>query len=124
MYNYAVCNHMVLGNFFVAPSISLNNQDIISALKSSFSLVRILFVEILGSQCWIGLIALLCYAPLSIISHTLCTATSQGCSVGTLVTTGLIVLLSYIILSAQTILKTFLFYDYFHVPQNTQEHRA
>lgn len=110
--------------FFVLTAIALNGQGIIESIKTSTALVRLLFIEILGSQCWIALVSVLCYAPLSIIVHALGSTNSQGYSLWALILTGVTVLLSYGILSAQTLLKSFLFLDYFPVPQAFKERQV
>lgn len=110
--------------FFVLTAIVLNDQSIFQSIKTSITMTRLLFIEILGSQCWVALVSVLCYSPLSIIAHALSSSNSQGYTLWALIITGITVFLSYVILSAQTILKTFLFLDYFHVPQAINERQV
>lgn len=101
-----------LTTFFVLPIIAVHDIGIWRALKTSFKMVKSLLVEIIGAQAWMALIGLLTFIPLSIVLRIL----GQGSGAGTLVLsfgmTLLTIFSAYIILSAQTVLKTKLYYYY------------
>ena len=101
-----------LVTFFVLPIIAVHKVSIWRAIKTSFKMVKDIFFEIIGAECWMGLIAVLIFIPLSILLRVL----SQGSGVGILIIFELVnlmtLLIGYIILSAQTVLRTKLYYYY------------
>jgi hypothetical protein len=98
--------------FFVLPIIAVHDVSIWRAIKTSYKMVIALIIEIIGAECWFGVISLLIFIPLSIILHAFGQRSSIGFLVGSSLSTLIIVLAGYIILSAQTILKTKLYYRY------------
>lgn len=98
--------------FFVLPIIAVHNVTIWRAIKTSYTMVKALIVEILGAECWICVISLLTFIPLSIILRVLSQGSSFGFLLGSLMGTLVTVFAGYIILSAQTVLKTKLYYYY------------
>jgi len=101
-----------LSTFFVLPIIAVHDIGIWRALKTSFKMVRTLLIEIIGAQLWMALIGLLTFIPLFIVLRVLGQGSGVGTLVLSLVTTLLTVFSAYIILSAQTVLKTKLYYYY------------
>jgi hypothetical protein len=98
--------------FFVLPVIAVHDVPIWRAIKTSYKMVADLVVEIIGAECWFGVISLLVFIPLSIILHICSLGTSTGLLVGSLLGTLVMVFAGYIVLSAQTVLKTKLYYRY------------
>ena len=98
--------------FFVLPIIAVHNGSIWRAIRTSYKMVKDLMVEIIGAECWISLIAILTFIPLSIIVHVLGKGSSFGFMVVSLIATLATVFAGYIILSVQTVLKTKLYYYY------------
>lgn len=98
--------------FFVLPIIAVHDVSIWCAIKTSYKMVIVLVVEIIGAECWFGVISLLIFIPLSIILHAFGQGSSIGCLVGSSLSTFMTVVTGYIILSAQTVLKTKLYYRY------------
>ena len=101
-----------LVTFFVLPIIAVHNVTIWRAIKTSYKMVKDLIVEIIGAECWIGLIALLIFIPLSIVLRVLGQGSGFGILVASLIVTLATVFVGYIILSVQTVLKTKLYYYY------------
>lgn len=105
-----------LTTFFVLQILAVHQVSIIKAIKTSICMVKSLLVEILGAEVWMGIIIILCFVPISIISRVLgLNTTSFGLFILSLMMTLATVLISYVILSAQTVLKTKLYY-YFVEP--------
>jgi hypothetical protein len=98
--------------FFVLPIIAVHNVTIWRAIKTSYKMVKSLIVEIIGAECWIGIIALLIFIPLAIIIHVFGQGAGGASLIGSLIATLVMVLAGYIILSAQTVLRTKLYYHY------------
>ena len=98
--------------FFVLPIIAVHNISIWRAIRTSYTMVKSLFIEIVGAECWIGLIALLVFMPLSIVLHVLGRGSGGEFLIVSLIITLITVCASYIILSVQTVLKTKLYYSY------------
>lgn len=102
-----------LGTFFVLPILAAHRVSLFKAIKTSMVMVKELWVEILGSQVWIAIIVLLCFIPCSIITHAFGVNTQNvGLFVLSFIMTLVTVLASFIILSAQTVLKTKLYYAF------------
>lgn len=98
--------------FFVLPIIAVHDVTIWRAIKTSYKMVKTLFVEIIGAECWISVISFLIFIPLSIILRVLGQGAGYGQLMSSLIVTLVTVLAGYIILSAQTVLKTKLYYHY------------
>jgi hypothetical protein len=98
--------------FFVLPIIAVHDVSIWRAIKTSYKMVLSLFVEIIGAECWFGVISLLIFIPLSIILHAFGQGSSIGFLIGSMLSTLMTVFAGYIILSAQVVLKTILYYRY------------
>lgn len=98
--------------FFVLPIIAVHNVGIWRALKTSFKMVKSLLIEIVGAQTWMALIVILTFLPLSIVLRVLGHGSGFGIMVFYFITTLLTVFSAYIILSAQTVVKTKLYYYY------------
>lgn len=98
--------------FFVVPIIAIHKVSIWRAIKTSYKMVKSLLLEIIGAESWICVISLLTFIPLSIVLHVLGQGSGFGILVMTAITTLITVFAGYIILSAQTVLKTKLYYYY------------
>jgi hypothetical protein len=96
----------------VLPIIAVHDVSIWRAIKTSYKMVLSLFVEIIGAECWFGVISLLIFIPLSIILHAFGQGSSIGFLIGSMLSTLMTVFAGYIILSAQVVLKTILYYRY------------
>jgi hypothetical protein len=101
-----------LATFFVLPIIAVHTIGIWRALTTSFKMVTSLLVEIIGAQAWMALISLLTFIPLSIVLRVVGQSSGMGTLVISFGITLLTVFSAYIILSAQTVLKTKLYYYY------------
>lgn len=105
-----------LATFFVLPILAVHQVSIWKAMKTSLTIVRNIFWQIIGAEAWMGIIIIICFVPISIISRALgLNTTSFGLFILSGVLTMATVLISYIILSAHTVLKTKLYY-YFIEP--------
>jgi len=98
--------------FFVLPIIAVHNISIWRAIRTSYTMIKRLFVEVVGAECWIALTALLVFLPLSIILHVFGRGSGYEFLVVSLIITLMTICASYIILSVQTVLKTKLYYNY------------
>lgn len=106
-----------LTTFFVLPIIAVHDVAIWRAIKTSWQRSKLLMIEIIGAECWIGLIAILAFIPLSIILRILGQGTSFGSLIASLIVTLATVLVGYIILSAQAVLKTKLYCHYMQLDE-------
>jgi hypothetical protein len=98
--------------FFVLPIIAVHDVSIWRAIQTSYKMVLALVIEIIGAECWFGVISLLIFIPLAIMSHVFSQGTGSCLLIGSLLSTLMTVLAGYIILSAHTVLKTKLYYRY------------
>lgn len=93
--------------FFVIPLIAISSTTILQTLKKSWQVARNQFFQILGTQSWILIASLIIFTPLLILYPLLCHKTGI-CFICDLITI-IIILCFYLILTAQTIVKTILY---------------
>ena len=98
--------------FFVLPVIAVHDVSIWRAIRTSYKMVVTLVIEIIGAECWFGIISLLIFIPLSIIMRVFSLGNGTCFLVGSLLSTLMMVFMGYIILSAHTVLKTKLYHRY------------
>jgi hypothetical protein len=101
-----------LVTFFVLPIIAVHDIGIWRALQQSFGILKTLIVEVVGAQAWMALIGVLIFIPLSIMLGVLSRGSGAGSRILSFMVTLLTIFFAYAILSAQTILKTRLYYRY------------
>jgi hypothetical protein len=93
--------------FLVLPVIAIERQGVWHAIKRSQKLVSAVIIEIIGAQCWIMILCLLAIMPLIMLMKAVGSQTSVN--VLFVIMTWLVVFASYIVLSAQTVIRTLMY---------------
>lgn len=109
-----------LTTFFVIPLIAIHSMSLRQIIKKSWKMAHELFFQILGAQSWMIIVIILTFIPLLILFSLLCTRIE---AIPTMIIardliTLVIILCGYIILAAQTILKTILYYHSIKIGQS------
>lgn len=93
--------------FFVLPIIIAENRGVCQAIRRSFQLISAVFFEIIGAQCWVFIICILAIVPMVMFFRAM--GSQAGLSFLFVLMSWLIVAASYIVLSAQTVIKALLY---------------
>jgi len=85
----------------------LQKYNVFAAIIRSMTIVRAIFVELLGAQFWIFLVLVLCFAPLMILMQIFGDKGILGLI--HIFVSWILILLGYVILTVQMILKVLLY---------------
>jgi len=97
----------LLATYVVLPLIALQKYNVFAAIIRSMTIVRAIFVELLGAQFWIFLVLVLCFAPLMILMQIFGDKGILGLI--HIFVSWILILLGYVILTVQMILKVLLY---------------